>query len=534
MALNDWLGFGRWLRRAGAALRGSMTAQIGLSITLISMVLVAGCGYTVMRMTRDQLREGGEVLMLGNLAFLYQDLAAAQFDAERVGPNLVNRIETQLGNLHVALLDDQRRLIAASGWFDVPLASLPVTGLAMDEVPQGITPEKLRALHQQYGPLTTTWDSPDGRMYRLLVAQINLPERHVRGDRHSLRVALALEVTQTRDMVVHGWKVFIGALLASIVAAAVLGMLIAQRIVVVARRLGTAASRISANALHERLSLADAPRELQESGQAFNRMLDRLESAFKRLSEFSSDLAHDLRTPINNLMGEAQVTLAKPRTAAEYRAVLESAVEDYERISRLIENMLFLARAEDARASLQREWIDLRMAAERVRDYFEPLAEEREVRLGCEMFCGPKRPTRVWADKTLLIRAMGNLLSNALRYAPPGGDVCVTSTVYDDGACLIEVANDGAPIPPQEQARIFDRLYRIDPSREGSATGSGLGLSIVKSIMDLHGGRATVTSGVGQRTVFGLWFPGPPPGLPASADEVASERHRELAQTIGL
>jgi two-component system heavy metal sensor histidine kinase CusS len=523
----------RWLRRGGLALRGSMTAQIGLSITLISLLLVAGCGYTVMRMMRDQLREGGEVLMLGNLAFLYQDLAAAQYDAERVAPNLVNRIETQLGNLHVAVLDERRELIAASGWFDVPLASLPVTGLSMDEVPQGITHEKLRALHQQYGPLTTVWDSPDGRMYRLLVAEITVPERFVRHGHHSLRVALALEVTQTRDVVVYGWKVFIGVLLASAAAASVLGMLFGQRIVIAARRLGTAASRISADALHERLALADAPRELQESGQAFNRMLDRLESAFKRLSEFSSDLAHDLRTPINNLMGEAQVALSKPRSAAEYRAVLESAVEDYERISRLIENMLFLARAEDARASLKREWIDLRMAAERVRDYFMPLAEERDVRLGCDLLCRPTQATLVWADKTLLIRAMGNLLSNALRYAAPGTDVRVTSTVHEDGACLIEVANDGPPIPADEQGRIFDRLYRIDPSREGSATGSGLGLSIVKSIMDLHGGRASVASGEGRRTVFGLWFPGPAPGEERVGDASTDARRGLPAQAIG-
>jgi two-component system heavy metal sensor histidine kinase CusS len=218
------------------------------------------------------------------------------------------------------------------------------------------------------------------------------------------------------------------------------------------------------------------------------------------------------------------VALSKPRSAAEYRAVLESAVEDYERISRLIENMLFLARAEDARASLQKEWIDLRSAAERVRDYFEPLAEERNVSLGCELHCSPQALRRVWADKTLLMRAMGNLMSNALRYATAGSDVCMASTIYDDGACLIEVSNDGPPIPPIEQARIFERLYRVDPAREGSASGSGLGLSIVKSIMDLHGGRATVTSGAGQRTVFGLWFPGPE----------ALVRPREPAQALGL
>jgi two-component system, OmpR family, heavy metal sensor histidine kinase CusS len=521
-----------WMRRCAAALRSSMTAQIGVSITLISVMLVAGCGYAVMRMTREQLREGGEVLMLANLAFLHEDLAVAQYDVERIGQRLVNRIETQLGSLHVALLDDQRRLLAASDWFDVPLEVLPRSALSTNEIPPGITHRKLRWLQQLYGPLTEVWTTPDGRMYRLLVAEIPVPEGHPRAARGPLAVALALEVTQTRDAVLHGWKVFFGALVASVIAASVLGMLIARRIVIAARRLGTAASRISARALHERLALADAPRELQESGLAFNRMLDRLEGAFKRLSEFSSDLAHDLRTPINNLLGEAQVTLSKPRTAEEYRAVLESAVEDYERISRLIEAMLFIARAEDARASLQCEWIEMRQASERVRDYFEPLADERGITLACELHCKPQAATRVWADKTLLVRAIGNLVTNALHHAAPGSDVRLAATPYDDGACLIEVSNEGPAIEPHEQARIFERLYRIDPSREGSATGSGLGLAIVKSIMDLHGGRATVTSGTGQRTVFGLWFPGPRGADAPAAD--AAPRSREVAQSLGL
>src|SRR5690349_6158487 len=123
-----------WLRRCAAALRGSMTAQIGLSITLISVLLVAGCRYAVMRMTRDQLREGGEVLMLANLAFLHEDLALAQHDVEHAGQRLVNRIEAQLGNLHVALLDGQRRLIVASDWFDVPLEVLPKSALSTREI----------------------------------------------------------------------------------------------------------------------------------------------------------------------------------------------------------------------------------------------------------------------------------------------------------------------------------------------------------------------------------------------------------------
>lgn len=493
-----------------SGLHYSMTAQISLSITLISILLVACSSYLVMRMTMQEINEGSELVMLANLAFLREDLAVNRFEMDHSSRELVNRIEVQLGSLHVALLDEHQQLIAASDQFEVPLSVLPGHALSMGELPTHITHEKVRKLHKLLGPLTTVWSAPDGRTFRLMLGSISVPPEFASKTPGPILVALALELTQTRELVFHVWKVFTAALLLSTLAAGLSGIWIARRIVIVARRLGNAASRISAHALRERLQLDDTPSELVESGQAFNRMMDRLEGAFKRLSEFSSDLAHDLRTPINNLLGEAQVALSKPRSAEEYRAVLESAVEDYERISRLIENMLFLARADDANASLKREWIDLSMAAGRVRDYFEPLAEERGVKIACELHCAPTVKKRVWADKTLLIRAIGNLVSNALRYATPGTEVGLETTVYDDGACLLEVSNEGPSIAAKDHARIFERLFRIDVSREGSASGSGLGLAIVKSIMDLHGGKATVISGEGQRTVFSLWFPGPP------------------------
>jgi two-component system heavy metal sensor histidine kinase CusS len=286
----------------------------------------------------------------------------------------------------------------------------------------------------------------------------------------------------------------------------------ARRILVGPKKLAAAANRISARPMTERLSIADTPTELVESTEAFNRMLDRVEGAFGRLTEFSSDLAHDLRTPINNLLGEAQVALSKPRNAAEYRAVLESAVEDYERISRLIENMLFLARADDPQAATNRLWIDLHRVLERGRGYFEMLAEERGVTLALDMQGAEPVWQQVWADETMLIRAVGNLVSNALRYAPRGSSVIVSTRLHDGGGCTLEVSNEGEPIAEEHQQRIFERCFRVDASRAGSATGSGLGLAIVKSIMDLHGGTATVISGPGRPTAFRLWFPGPVAG----------------------
>jgi two-component system heavy metal sensor histidine kinase CusS len=144
------------------------------------------------------------------------------------------------------------------------------------------------------------------------------------------------------------------------------------------------------------------------------------------------------------------------------------------------------------------------------------IADERGVALELDMQ-GPQPSAwqQIWADETMLVRALGNLVSNALRFAPRGSKVIVATEVLAGGACTLAVSNEGPPIAPQFHARIFERSFRIDESRAGSATGSGLGLAIVRSIMELHGGIATVASSPGQRTVFRLWFPGPPRSPPA-------------------
>jgi two-component system heavy metal sensor histidine kinase CusS len=499
------------------ALKRSLTAQISLSIAIVSILLVAGSGILISRLATRELREGNELIMFGNLALLREDLTVANFDLTHAPQRLVKRMDLQIGNLHMALLDEQRHVIAASERFEVPLSALPSTPMSVDELPTGIEHSDVRALSKALGPLTSVWKAPDGRSFRLLLARIPIPAASRNGEEaQAVLVAFAYELTQTRQIIKNELTIFIVTLIIGAIASGAIGVWIARRIVAGPKRLAAAANRISARPMSERLSIATTPTELIESTQAFNRMLDRLEASFRRLSEFSSDLAHDLRTPINNLLGEAQVALSKPRSADEYRLVLESAVEDYERISRLIENMLFLARADDPHSATGQAWIELKPVLERARGYFEMIADERGVALELDMQ-GPQPSTwqQIWADETMLVRALGNLVSNALRFAPRGSKVIVATEVLAGGACTLAVSNEGPPIAPQFHARIFERSFRIDESRAGSATGSGLGLAIVRSIMELHGGIATVASSPGQRTVFRLWFPGPPRSPPA-------------------
>ena len=503
-------------------LERSLTAQISLSIAVISIVLVAGSALLVGRLAGRELREGYELIMLGNLALVRQDLAAADYDLLHEPQRLVQRMDLQFGQLTMALLDDDRHVIKASGRFEVPLVALPAQAMSVDDLPPGIEQADVRALGKTLGPLTTVWTAPDGRSFRLLLARVPVPHDSRAAPRTgALLVAFAYELTQTRQIVMSELQIFGVTLLLGAIAS---GVWIARRIVAAPRELAAAANRISARPMSERLSVVRTPTELVDSTLAFNRMLDRLEAAFRRLSEFSSDLAHDLRTPINNLLGEAQVALAKPRSATEYRAVLESAVEEYERVSRLIENMLFLARADDPHAATNRRWIELQSVLERGRGYFEMLAEERAVSLQIDMQGAEPASQQLWVDETLFIRAVGNLVSNALRYAPPGSSVIVSTMPHDDGACTLEVSNDGPPIAPTHQRRIFERSFRVDGARTGSALGSGRGLSIVKSIMELHGGSASVISAEGRRTMFRLRFPGP--AAPGAAVVMPTPRAR--------
>lgn len=258
-----------------------------------------------------------------------------------------------------------------------------------------------------------------------------------------------------------------------------------------------AVERVRPTQLAERIGARDWPSELQPLASAFDAMLQRLESSFTRLSQFSADLAHELRTPISNMLGEAQVALTRSRSADEYRAVLESQVDECEKLARTVESLLFLARAEGAERHVQRERFDARAAAEKIASYYSAAAEEREVAISCE------GSAEIHADPLLFNRALSNLLDNALRFTRNGGHIRI-AVQRSDTATDISVSDDGAGIPPEHLPRVFDRFYRADPSR--SPAGTGLGLSLVKSIAELHGGSATIESTVGSGATVRLRF----------------------------
>ena len=476
--------------------RKSLTWQISFLFALISFLVIGAMGFSIDRMLASELLEANDVLLLGNMSLLRNRLARlGPSETVLTSPQFVEEAGMGYRKLAVAVLDEDRRILKASSEFNIPVPALPEKAIPIEAIPDRMDTASERDLRARFGALSRQWTAPDGRWYQVLLARLP-PVSGANGEPPSVLLALSYDRSLPRELLARYRKGLLETLVASVLFAAALGIWAVREVLKRARRIAATAGRISAHALNERLSLDDTPEEFLESTLAFNNMLDRLQDSFKRLSEFSSDLAHDLRTPINNLLGEAQVALSRPRDAAEYRAVLESAVEEYERLSRMIENMLFLARADNAQAM-----------AECTRAGQDLLAEERNIRLALEVRALKGGEARAWADELMLNRAVGNLLSNALRHGRPDCTVTVKAVARGDGSAEIEVVNPGSGIAAEHLPRIFDRFYRPCSSREESSAGSGLGLAIVKSIAELHGGRVGVSSEPGLLTTFTLSFP---------------------------
>ncbi|AAZ33427.1 heavy metal sensor histidine kinase [Pseudomonas savastanoi pv. phaseolicola] len=257
---------------------------------------------------------------------------------------------------------------------------------------------------------------------------------------------------------------------------------------------------ISARDLSHRMKVKGLPDELRDLAHAVNFMLHRLDGDVQQLAQFSDDLAHELRSPMNNLMGKAQVTLSRPRPSEEYKQALESCTEELERMSRMISQMLFLASVSQPAAPLPVEVIDLREEADKVAELFSSSAEERDITLQVQ---GNAKAT---GDRLMIQRAISNLLSNAIRHGLSGSVITITLATHADEVSLA-VRNAGEGIDAEHLPRLFDRFYRVHVSRARQQGGTGLGLAIVRSIMSLHEGQVTVESEPGHFTTFSLIFP---------------------------
>ena len=273
------------------------------------------------------------------------------------------------------------------------------------------------------------------------------------------------------------------------------------------RQFRQVASLISTQDLTHRISVDKLPQELSTLAHGINFMLHRLDSGVQQLSQFSDDLAHELRSPISNLMGKAQVTLSRERPPEEYKAVLECCTEELERVTRIVTDMLFLAQVSHPASLVPFEKIILEDEVRRVVDLFSISAEEKQINL---RIAGGGR---TFGDRLMVQRAISNLLSNAIRHSPIGANISLLVERHSETVC-VSVGNPGVGIPAQHIPHLFERFYRVDTSRSRAEGGTGLGLAIVRSILSLHQGAVEVSSIPGSFTVFRLIFPKVPDGSP--------------------
>lgn len=458
----------------------SITLRLSILFALTTVLLLAGIGAYLYRFLDVELMQRDHAELVGKVALFRHQLAAVNSLSEIAAtPNAFRDAIIGHPHLRLALLDEAGNLLLSSADWQ-PGAEILQAPAAEEASPGGIA-IRMPTPGDPYHTVAAWGILGGGAGERALIV-------------------LSLDSREALELLANYRRALFAAMLFGGLAAAVLGFLTARNSLRPLRQMAETASDISASRLDRRLEVANAPQELQALAAAFNAMLERLRDSFTRLSDFSSDLAHELRTPINNLMGQTQVVLSRARSAEEYRAVLESNLEEYEQLARMIGDMLFLAKADNAQAPLHAEEIDLRAELDKVAEFYEVLADDAGLKIVCE------GEGRAMAERILAQRAIANLLSNAIRHSPPGGEILAALAATAD-AVKLRVSNPGPGIPPEHLERVFDRFYQVDDAREHTDAGTGLGLAIVKSIMRLHGGDAGVTSEPDRLTTFTLHFP---------------------------
>jgi two-component system heavy metal sensor histidine kinase CusS len=457
---------------------------LGLSGALVAAAASGLLGTYLYRSFEQQLQQRDDVQLLGKLRQLRQLLGHSGTPA---------LLRSQADYLRDTMSGESNALIeiyAAPAQGSGLLLSINAPGLVLPQ------PQPL-ALGQAAWPQDLLhWQTPAGIPAAGLSAWARLG-----ADEVEIRLA-RLYPERSALLASYRLRIAVASLGAGGLAAALMLALIWRGLAPL-RRLRAQAEGIGPQSLAARLHAPDAPPELRPLVDGVNGMLARLEQGYAQLNQFAADLAHELRTPLATLTGQSQVMLSRPRTEAEHAQLLESQLQELDRLNRMVDSLLFLARSEHqtVAGSLQRQPLSAADEMARQADYFADLADERGLRIQCH------GDAALLAEPQLLRRALANVLANALRHARPESVIELRARVEPEGDTVLEVINEGAPLPPEQLPRLFDRFYRADAARSGEAGGSGLGLAIVQAIMVLHGGSARVWQDEGGRISFALRFP---------------------------
>ncbi|WP_367395226.1 heavy metal sensor histidine kinase [Cupriavidus sp. Agwp_2] len=453
--------------------RLSLTMRLTILFSLSSAVVLLGLGVLIW-LAMDRHFANEDYVVLGDNVRLIQKIAG-----EQPVEGLPARLR-EMGEHHpgfVAYIQTaEGHAVYATGGFDFGTAFKALARLRPDEN-------------------TFFWEQ-NGQEYRGMRALASIADE--KGGPLTLVVGMDTEI---HAHFMHAFRQSLAFYIAlAAVASGLFGWWAARRGLAPLRMMASRARDVNAHRLDARMPVESVPVEMADLAVTLNAMLERLQDDFRRLSEFSSDLAHELRTPITNLMTQTHVVLSQPRDAAKYRDVLASNAEELQRLGRMVSDMLYLAKVEHGITLPSQETINVTDEVRALFEFYDALAEDKGVHLQLH------GQARIVGDRLMLRRALSNLLSNALRYTPKGKGILVEAR-EQPGIATIVVENEGVEISPELLPSIFDRFFRADKSRTRAESDSvGLGLSITQAIMAAHGGKISAESSAGK-TRFILTFP---------------------------
>jgi two-component system heavy metal sensor histidine kinase CusS len=470
---------------AWAALRLPKTLSFRLSAaySLAGLLLVMLATASLYIVLRTELDRSTELFLADKLNVLRTMLRERPDDEDALREEIQLESEARrYQQFYILLLDEHGQPIMTTPGMDERLDLAELASRTRDRAGRSIA-----------------MTGRDGQPFRVTTAPVAVGVSPSRTD----TVQVAIDVSQEELLLARYRMWFWIILAATSFLFPLVGYRIARQGILPVEEIAATARRITSTNLRERIASEGYPAELASLAGTFNAMLERLEESFERISRFSADIAHDLRTPVNNIRGEAEVALARARSVDEYRDVLESSLEESVRLSELIGDLLFLARSESPLTELHRESVNIGELLITVRDYYEASAADAGISL---VVNNGSAQLNAELDRSLMLRAVSNLVSNAIAHTPSGGTV--TMAALSDGAAMrIVVSDTGAGIPAEALPRVFDRFFRVDPSRSKASGGTGLGLAIVQGILARHGGSAQITSQLGRGTSVTLLMP---------------------------
>lgn len=436
----------------------SIAIRLAVMFALASIAIVAVSALMLRQSLHDSLRKQmqQELQVRQSLIVPYITARASYADWPLVATKLDNWTIAEGGRAHYWILSDDPRY---------RLGGAPLDGIDWSQLPNGFSriPKEPCSIY-------------------LLIKEIP-----ANGERPSVRYVSAIDSAPYMDTLNAFTRAMILISIVGVLFVALLGFFVARVGMRPVNHLSQQAHNLAPGNRNQRLNTKTLPVELQTLAESFNGVLERQEIAWNQLESFNADVAHELRTPLTNLIGQTQLGLARPREQHELEDLLQSNLEELERMTSIVNDMLFLSHAQAGEHATQLSEVSLREEALKTADYLEPSFVEKSLGIVIE------GDVQARIDRRLFHRALANLLGNSARHAQTATDVSV-SLKEENGFALISVTNVGEPIDPQHITRLFERFYRVDASRTRSDMHHGLGLSIVRAVALMHHGEVFASS----------------------------------------